>query len=101
MLSIQPRSSSGGGQSREEVIEEKCTDLQSKSPPLFDVEACYEKYPTSYNESMNTVLVQELAKYNRLLGTMGAALKNIKRALKGEVVMSADLEAQASSIFDN
>ena len=50
---------------------------------------------------MNTVLCQELAKYNRLLATMGSALRDIKRALLGEVVMSADLEAQASAIFDN
>ena len=43
---------------REEVISEIATFVQSKTPevlPLFEIQ---KKYPTSYEESMNTVLVQ-------------------------------------------
>lgn len=50
---------------------------------------------------MNTVLTQELIRYNRLLVMMGEMLKNIQKALVGEVVMSDDLEKMASSFFDN
>jgi dynein heavy chain len=49
------------------------------------------KFPTDYNESMNTVLVQELVRYNRLLNVMKSSLHNLKKALKGLVVMSEDL----------
>jgi dynein heavy chain len=49
------------------------------------------KYPTDYNESLNTVLVQELVRYNRLLDIMKSSLANLKKALKGLVVMSEDL----------
>lgn len=42
-------------------------NIQSKTPDLYNIEEIMKKYPTDYNESMNTVLVQELVRYNRLL----------------------------------
>lgn len=48
-------------------------------------------YPTDYNESMNTVLVQELFRYNRLIEVMKTSLFQLKKALKGQVVMSEEL----------
>jgi len=57
ILSIQPRSSAKGGKSREEVITEIATNLEKKTPAVYDFDAVYKKYPTEYTESMNTVLV--------------------------------------------
>jgi dynein heavy chain len=37
---------------------------------------------------MNTVLVQEVIRYNRLLEVMKENLVNVKKALKGLIVMS-------------
>lgn len=54
-----------------------------------------------YNESMNTVLVQEVIRYNKLLVVMARMLKDVQRALKGEVVMSDDLDSLAVSLFNN
>lgn len=50
---------------------------------------------------MNTVLVQEVLRYNRLLEVMIESLINVKKALKGLVVMSEDLEKVANSLYDN
>lgn len=98
---MQPRTSSGGGKSREEVIAEITTGIQEKTPPAFDYDLVIEKYPTMYNESMNTVLAQEVIRYNRLLVVMHKQLKEVQKALKGEVVMSEDLEKLATSMFNN
>jgi len=50
---------------------------------------------------MNTVLVQEIVRYNRLLLIMKVSLVNVKKALKGLVVMSEDLEKLSNSLYDN
>ena len=101
MISMQPKTSSGGGKSREQIIGEQCAFLESKTPKVFDLDDIVKKYPTSYDESMNTVLLQECVRYNRLLGEMAIKLPLVQKALVGEVTMSEELDAMATSIYDN
>jgi len=75
--------------------------VQSKVPAVFDLDEIQQKYPTDYNESMNTVLSQECLKYNRMLLIMNRQLIQIQQALVGAVVMDEALEAIGSSLFDN
>jgi len=49
---------------------------------------------------MNTVLVQEMIRYNRLTIVVRAGVKQVVLALKGLVVMSAQLEEVCQSFFD-
>ena len=55
------------GISREDQIIEMARHMASQLPILYDIEAVSMLYPTDYHESMNTVLVQEGQRYNKLL----------------------------------
>jgi dynein heavy chain len=101
ILKMQPRSSGGAGKSREEILAETAKSILEKVPQEWDVETIGKKYPTLYSESMNTVLVQEAVRYNKLLFTIISTLENFLKALKGEMVMTLALEAMATSMFNN
>ena len=47
------------------MVEELAQDLLSKLPNDFDLELVVKLYPVVYDESMNTVLRQELIRFNR------------------------------------
>ena len=102
ILNSQPRSSAGSKeQERDKLVLDQAISIESKTPPAFDIEVIGKKYPTLYEESMNTVLLQELVRYNGLLVEMKSSLHEIQLALAGAVVMSEDIENMRNSIFNN
>merc|ERR1711988_1358506 len=58
-------------------------------------------FPTRYEESTNTVLKQEVLKYNRLLKVMRNALPLFRKALKGLVAMSEELDQMGTALYGN
>ena len=56
------------------------------------------RYPVRYDDSMNTVLAQELVRFNALVDTISSTLRDLLLALKGVVLMSADIDDVATSL---
>eukprot|EP00746_Dinoflagellata_sp_MGD_P145028 gnl/MRDRNA2_/MRDRNA2_77702_c0_seq2.p1 gnl/MRDRNA2_/MRDRNA2_77702_c0~~gnl/MRDRNA2_/MRDRNA2_77702_c0_seq2.p1 ORF type:complete len:2303 (+),score=541.45 gnl/MRDRNA2_/MRDRNA2_77702_c0_seq2:266-6910(+) len=98
---LQPRMSGGGGKSTDEVLTEESTEMLELLPEVFDIEFVSHKYQTDYHESMNTVLNQELLRFNKLLGRIRASLVDIGKMVKGLVLMSPDLEQLMNGILTN
>ncbi|XP_068442262.1 dynein axonemal heavy chain 1 [Clinocottus analis] len=101
VVCLQPRAVAAGGKTLEERVEEIVAGIVGKIPKPFSVQEVMEKYPVLYEESMNTVLIQEVIRYNTLLAVISQSLSDIVKALKGLVVMSSQLELMANSLFNN
>ncbi|XP_057625591.1 dynein axonemal heavy chain 1 [Chionomys nivalis] len=101
ILQLQPKSSSVGGQSREELVEDVAEDILFQIPGPVHLEEVISKFPVLYEESMNTVLVQEVIRYNKLLVVITQTLSDMLKALKGLVVMSLELELMSTSLYNN
>lgn len=98
MISLQGGGRAGGGEETDVVIN-LAADILAKLPKNFDMEAASAKYPVEYSESMNTVLVQEMVRFNRLLSEIRTSLLTIQKAVKGLVIMSPALEMLLNSLL--
>ena len=93
ILSIQPRvQTSSTGKSPDEIIIEKANEFLAALPKLL-VKLMGKKEMFKENKgglipSLSTVLLQEIAWFNRLLETMEWTLHQIKDAIAGIIVMT-------------
>jgi dynein heavy chain, axonemal len=82
------------------AVKALAADVLQRLPALFDVEAIQTRYPIDYAQSMNTVLLQEAIRYNRLLAVVRKSLADVQDAISGKVVMSSELEQVFLSMYD-
>jgi dynein heavy chain len=89
---------SNGSKNQDEITGEIASGILNSLIEEYNIESVKRIFPVKYDESMNTVLVQELVRYNRLIKTIRESLKNVMKALKGLVVMSKELEDVVTSL---
>ena len=101
LIDLQPRQvGGGGGITREEYISNIATDVQSKIPPLFDLNKLRKELEADGFSPVFVVLVQELERWEKLNIRMTKTLSQLKKALKGEIAMSNDLDALGTNLFN-
>uniref|UniRef100_A0A5K3F3Z0 Dynein heavy chain 7, axonemal n=1 Tax=Mesocestoides corti TaxID=53468 RepID=A0A5K3F3Z0_MESCO len=100
-LLTQAKGSSSSGASEDEILEDVASGILNRLPEIYNIELTLRKYPTLYEQSMNTVLVQEMTRFNHLVTTIRTSLVDLKKAIKGLVVMSHDLENVVTSILES
>ncbi|CAM9229232.1 unnamed protein product [Discosporangium mesarthrocarpum] len=88
-----------GGSNKEDTISTVAGDILARIPDEFDMEKAQIRYPVRWDESMNTVLCQELQRFNNLTNAIKSSLVSIQKAVKGLVVMSAELEVLGNDLF--
>uniref|UniRef100_A0A8B9LHE3 Dynein axonemal heavy chain 12 n=1 Tax=Astyanax mexicanus TaxID=7994 RepID=A0A8B9LHE3_ASTMX len=76
---------SSGGDS---TLMDIANNIRTKLPENFNIDSALNKFPVLYEESMNTVLVSDRDH-----------IRNLLKAIKGLVVMDAELEAIAGSLL--
>lgn len=100
-LSLLPRTAGSAEKTADEILTEKAQDIFNRMPDVYDIEFVKKKFPIMYEESMNTVLIQELIRYNRLISVIRTTTVQLKQAIAGLVSMSQELEGVGNAIFDN
>jgi dynein heavy chain len=88
----------GGSGDKDATIAATAGDIKEKLPAAYDMEQAAISYPVLWEQSMNTVLCQELARFNNLTNCIQKSLVDVEKAVKGIVVMSGPLEALGDSL---
>mmetsp|Transcript_45824 Transcript_45824/g.112642 ORF Transcript_45824/g.112642 Transcript_45824/m.112642 type:complete len:321 (+) Transcript_45824:3-965(+) len=102
ILTVSAKGSGGGeGKSYEQQCDAIAEGILAKVPEIFELDVVEANFPTMYEESMNTVVKQEALRYNTLLNIMRWSLPEFRKALKGLVVMTEQLENMGKALFTN
>jgi dynein heavy chain len=93
----------GGGSdaSNDIKVSEVAKKINDRLPTAFDLRKAHPSTFKKIGDAMNSLgvfLGQELIRFNGLIDVMRASLNELQRAIKGEVVMSSELERMYNSI---
>jgi len=105
VLSLQPRSGgSSGGRSPDEIVGELATEMETELPAKLSMEeagAGTFVMKGEHMDSLATVLSQEMERFNKLLKVMAGSLFDLQRAIRGEVLLSEELDKMYTAILNN
>jgi dynein heavy chain len=104
-LDLQPKTSGGGGgMTPDEMVVDLATNFEDAMPAAMKREDAGEKlcfWIGQNPDSVTNFLMQEVDRFNKLVKVLSSTLSNIKKAIKGLVLMSSALGALYYSFLKN
>ncbi|CAI2733353.1 unnamed protein product [Schistosoma spindalis] len=106
ILHVQPRTTTlSTGKTNDDLIYEQADSILKKLPEKINIEDArldlFDMDSKGRIDSLTTVLTQEIDRYNILLKIIKNSLKQLKKAIKGFIVMSEDLEGVYTAFLQN
>ena len=113
LVAIQPRASGGAAtapgaaqikeKTPDEIVQDVALSIESRLPGLLDRKVAH---PATFSDlsgsnTLGVFLGQELDRFNALLTIMRTSLSEVQKAIKGIVIMSAELEAMYNAMLYN
>lgn len=93
------------GKSDDEIVMQLIDDISEKLMKFIDFDEAHFTVMQMDNKgrlpSLSTVLLQETERFNKLLDVIHNSLSELRKAIKGLVVMSAELEGVYTSFMNN
>jgi dynein axonemal heavy chain len=106
VLSIQPREvAAADGLTPDELVAETAVEITGLLPESLEKKnataSIMQLQANGAIASLSTCLLQEAERYNRLLNVIRTSLYDLQRAIRGEVVMSMELDKVYLSLMNN
>eukprot|EP00742_Colponemidia_sp_Colp-10_P007071 GILJ01007591.1.p1 GENE.GILJ01007591.1~~GILJ01007591.1.p1 ORF type:complete len:2165 (-),score=376.69 GILJ01007591.1:179-6499(-) len=106
IVAIQPRiASSSGSKSSDDVLSELARELETQLPqPLERKVSDVTNFAVGEDglmDSLSTVLMQEMQRFNRLLSVVSVSLSDLRKAIRGQILMSEELDLMSTSLRNN
>jgi dynein heavy chain len=100
------RGGGGGGEGKKALsIEDRClamiATLDEQIPQLIDYDTIYEQTSDERGSALNTCLLQEIQRYNVLLRKINRQKAELRRAVKGELIMNDELDIIFNALLIN
>ncbi len=83
------------------MVKKMTLDILNSVREPFKIKEVERQFPFKYEESMNSVLLQELARYNSLIENIRSSLDTLSKTLEGKLVSSAFTDELLQAIKNN
>jgi len=102
IIDTMPKSGGGsGGESREDKVDRLCADRLEKVPPMFEFYETRDRLKKlGETEPLTVHLKQEIDRLNIVLKLTVKTLKNLRLAIAGTIILSADLVEALDALYD-